>query len=86
MSFLQNLPNFPMFQKNYEGILEIYIKRALKWCISFYNSMKLKSLKVVLNVAQKRFKKYKYSRLGASQSQNLPPTECPPTFYTNLRS
>jgi len=57
MSFSPNLPNFPLFQKNYEGILEIYIKRALKWCISFYNLMKLKPLKVVLNVAAKTFQK-----------------------------
>ena len=35
---------------------------------------------------RKRFKKYKYSRLGASQSQKLPPTDGPPTFYSNLRS
>ena len=55
--FLQNLPDFSLFQKNYEGIFEFYRKRALKWCISFYNSMKLKPLKVVLNVAEKTFQK-----------------------------
>ena len=57
MSFLQNVPNFSLFQKQYEGIFENYIKKSLKWCISFYNSMKLKPLKVVLNVAAKTFQK-----------------------------
>ena len=46
--------------------------------------MKLKPLKVMLNVAAKTFKKYKYYRLGASQSQKLPPTDGPPTFSSNL--
>ena len=31
LSFLQNLPDFSLFQKNYEGIFEFYIKRAFIW-------------------------------------------------------
>ena len=57
---LQNLPDFSLFQKNYKGIFEFYRKRALKWCVCFYNSMKLK---------------YTYTRLGASRRQKLPPTD-----------
>ena len=57
LSFLQNLPDFLLFQKNYEGIFEFYRKRAFKWCISFYNSMKLKPFKVVLSVSVKTFQK-----------------------------
>ena len=48
--------------------------------------MNLKPLKVMLNIAAKTFKKYKYSSLEASQTQKLPPTDGPPTFSSNLRS
>ena len=39
MSFFQNLPDFSLFQENYEYIFEFYRKRAFIWYINISSSI-----------------------------------------------
>ena len=45
MSFLQNLPDFWLLQKNYEGIFEFYRKIAFIWYVNMHGSGNFRSQK-----------------------------------------